>query len=331
MTLLTWFSPVIVAASPDERHWGGSGFTKNDQSGLGGFLLYFPSWTLPELEVASHEVLTDAQLANNTMRELHAVFGGIPRNVFFPAERKIEEQKLKAKVDALTHPHLKGLVTGQLNRHSGFGADQPKGGVVDFVAIDDFSDVELRLASSSILHWARSRFMKSIWTEMATYPSPVIWQLLGDYVLCALQGDNQYTTRSCVGRTNAAYSNLTIRQLGGCIGKSLVADCTVAVIAGPDLTVFYSSDRFHKLYDMIYKNGNIYYAFQVAMGKSHDAKQHQIDALVAQLHIGTGDRTLELYYAIHEGVFDDFATKPVEPTANHGVSIFHLKLTRGLE
>jgi hypothetical protein len=41
---------VIIVASPDERHWGGSSFTKNDQSGLGGFILYFPSWSLLELE-----------------------------------------------------------------------------------------------------------------------------------------------------------------------------------------------------------------------------------------------------------------------------------------
>jgi hypothetical protein len=42
---------------------------------------------------------------------------------------------------------------------------------------------------------------------------------------------------------------------------SFTADCTASVLAGCDLTVFYSSD---KLYDMIYdKIRTIYHAFQI--------------------------------------------------------------------
>jgi hypothetical protein len=35
---------------------------------------------------------------------------------------------------------------------------------------------------------------------------------------------------------------------------------------------------------------------------------------------------LKLYYAVHEGVFDNFVTKPVEVNAVPGLSVFHLKL-----
>jgi hypothetical protein len=208
-----------------------------------------------------------------------------------------------------------------------------KGGIVEFVAKDNFMDVELRLASSSILKWVRNHFMNSIWTEMATYenPSPITWQLLEDYMLCALQCANQYTTRNCVSKTDAAYNHLINQALGGCTGKTLAADCTSSVLAGPDLTVFYSSDGLHPLYDMIYKIGSTYYAFQITLGKSHDAKQHQINALVQRLQIGTGGRQLRLYYAVHEGVFDNFVVNPVGPTAVLDVSIFHLKLEQGLE
>jgi hypothetical protein len=321
---------VIIVASPDERHWGGSDFTKNDQTGLGGFILYFPSWSLLELEAASNE-LSGVQFQNGEVAELYEIFGGVPRHVFFPAVKLQEEKNLKTKVEALKDTHLKELVSGQLDRHSGFGADQPKGGIVEFLAKDNFMNVELRLASSSILKWVRKHFMNSIWTEMATYPSPITWQLLEDYMLCALQGANQYLTRNCVSKTDAAYNHLENQALGGCTGKTLAADCTTSVLAGPDLTVFYSSDRLHPLYDMIYKIGNTYYAFQITLGKSHDAKQHQINALVQRLQIGTGGRQLRLYYAVHEGVFDNFVTNPVGPTAVLGVSIFHLKLEQGLE
>jgi len=96
------------------------------------------------------------------------------------------------------------------------------------------------------------------------------------------------------------------------------------------MTVFFSSDRLHPLYDMIYKIGNIYYAFQITLGKSHDAKHGQIDSLVQQLQIGVGGRELRVYYAVHEGVFNNFVTKPVAPNSVPGVSIWHLKLEKGL-
>ena len=150
-------------------------------------------------------------------------------------------------------------------------------------------------------------------------------------MLYALQNVNQYTTRPCVGKADAAYNNYAIHGLGRCINKLLVSDCTASVLAGPDWTVFYSSDRFYPLYDMIYKVGNIYYAFQITLGSSHDVKHSQIDSLVQRLQIGIGGRELRLYYTVHEGAFDTFVTKPVAPNAAHGVSIFHLKLVKGLD
>lgn len=87
-------------------------------------------------------------------------------------------------------------------------------------------------------------------------------------------------------------------------------------------------DSSHPLYDMIYRVESIFYAFQVTLGKSHDVKQQQIDALVQRLEIGTDGKELRLYYAVHEGVFDKFVTKTVNCV--QGVSVFHLRLVNGL-
>jgi hypothetical protein len=320
---------LIIVASPDERHWGGSSFGKDDQQGLGGFIRYFPPWSLAQLTAASTALL-NVQFQENQVAELYSLFGGIPRVVFSPTRKQENEKELKRKVEALTDVNLRNLVTGQLNRHSGFGAGQPGGGIVAFVPSDNYKDAELKLASSSILKWVRIRSMNSIWTELATYPSPISWQLLEDYMLHALQTTIQYTVRVGVGKTDIAYTQLQSHILGSCTDKTLAADCTASVLNGPDWTVFYSSDRLHPLYDMIYRVGSIYYAFQITIGKSHDAKQQQISTLVQRLQIGTGGRELKLYYAVHEGVFDNFVTKPVEANAVPGVSIFHLKLEKGL-
>lgn len=323
-------SRVIIVASPDERHWGGSGFMKDTNTGLlGGEIRYFPAWTLPELQAASAK-LSNVQFENGQVAELHSIFGGIPRQVFAPSRQARNCEQLKTKVEAIPEQELRNIVTGQINRHSGFGADQPGGGVVEFVPHNNFKSVELKLVSASVLKWVRSRFMDSIWTPMAVYPSPMSWQLLEDYVLHALQNRNQYIVRSCVGKLDVAYSNLQVLDLGGCTKATMAADCTASVLVGPDLTLVYSSDKHHPLYDMIYKVGSVYHAFQVTEGKSHDAKQHQINSVIQRLQIGVDGKELRLYYAVHEAVFDSFVTNPVSPASAAGLSIKHLKLTEGL-
>jgi len=320
---------VIIVASPDERHWGGSAFEKDDDKALGGDIRYFPAWSLPELEAASTQ-LSGVQFQEGDVLELHSVFGGIPRQVSEPNRKDRNTMSLKRKVETIPEGKLRDMITGQINRHAGFGVDQPGGGVVEFKPTEDYKDVELKLASSSILQWVRQRFVDSIWIAMATYPSPMSWQLLEDYVRHALQEDNQYCVRACVGRAHASYNQFQYLRLGQCTGMVLQKDCTQAVINGLDMTVFYSSDKHHQLYDMIYKTGTIFHAFQVTKGKSHESKQYQINALVQRLQIGSGGRELRLYYAVHNGNFDSFVTNPVEPNVTHGVSIYHLKVVQGL-
>jgi hypothetical protein len=320
---------VIIVASPDERHWGGSGFTKDEETALGGEIRYFPAWTLPQLEIASMQ-LSNVQFQAGEVAELFSIFGGVPRQVFAPKRKERNRKQLQTKVESITDQKLREIVTGQVNRHSGFGVDQPGGGVVEFRPTDSFQNVELNLASSSVLEWVRIRFMDSIWTSMAIYPSPISWQLLEDYMLHALQNANPYSVRACVGKQDATYNQFHVLNLGQCTGMTLRADCTAAVIGGPDRTVFYSSDKCHPLYDMIYKVGTIYHALQVTEGKSHKAKRNQITSLVNRLQIGIGGRELRLYFAVHEGVFDSFVTDPVTPVSVNGVSYYHLKLTQGL-
>ena len=102
----------------------------------------------------------------------------------------------------------------------------------------------------------------------------------------------KYTVRTCVGRSDDAYNSLQFHVLGH---LPLAADCTPSVLSEPDLTVLYSSDRRHPLYDMIYKVGSIYYAFKITLGSTHEVKQDENDELVERLEIITKGRELRLY------------------------------------
>jgi hypothetical protein len=244
-------------------------------------------------------------------------------------EEQENEAELQRKVAALTEQQVKDLVKGQINVHAGFGVDQPLDGIVVFKPVAGYIKVELELASDYILQQIRRRFMNGLWTELAVYTSPIAWQLLEDYLSEALQGNNTYTGRVCVGKSNPAYTQHQQIQLGVCNDKVLVGDCTIAVENGADHVLDFSSSRIHPLYDMIFKMGSIYYAFQVTFGKTHDAKQQQIDTIIHDLSIGTGGRELHLFFAVHEGVYDDFVTSPVEPPTRPGVRILHLKMVNG--
>ena len=150
-------------------------------------------------------------------------------------------------------------------------------------------------------------------------------------MLQSLKKSNQYIARTCVGKLDATYNELQVLHLGQCKGTSLKSDCTAAVLDGPDLIAYYSSGKQHPLFDIIYKVGAVYHAFKVTKGKSHEAKQRMINILVNRLQIGSCGRELRLYYAVHEGVFDNFVTDPTAPAATiNGVSIYHLKLVQGL-
>jgi hypothetical protein len=285
---------------------------------------------LTQLTVGSSEVL-DETFVPGQIAQLYGIFGGIPRQVFDPDQAGGNEIQLKNKVNNVSSDDLKSWISGFVDIHAGFGADQPHGGIILFKPTPDFQNVHLELASQKISEWVRQRLLTNIWIELATYPTPIAWQLLEQYMQAALRRVNTYSTRPCVGISDHRYVNITQINLGGCNDSSVQIDCTSAVQTGANNVLYYSSSRSHPLYDMIYKTSNAYYAFQVTIGVVHDAKQRQIDALVSALQIGTGGRQLHLFYAVHEAVFDRFVTNPVEPRSNAGVTIYHLSLVQNLD
>jgi hypothetical protein len=186
----------------------------------------------------------------------------------------------------------------------------------------------LEAASAKVVELIREVYMDTVWDDLATYGSPIAWQLLESYVSESLHGTKDYVTRPCVGKSDDLYSQEDTANLGGYTSRSLKSDCTAAVRDGHDRVLYYSSNRFHPLYDMIFKIDNVYYAFQVTTGKKHKATKAEIAIVVASLGISSGGPELRLYYAVHEGVYDEFVTDHTVPFAPPGVSVHHLKIGR---
>ena len=189
-----------------------------------------------------------------------------------------------------------------------------------------YSEVLLEAASGRVVDLIREVFMVAVWDDLATYGSNIAWQLLESYVAESLQEAGDYVIRPCVGKSDARYSQKSIVNIGGCTSKVMKSDCTAAVRDGQDRVLYYSSNRFHPLYDMIFKTGNVYYAFQVTIGTKHKATKAEIQKVVYTLGITNGGPELRLVYAVHEGVFDNFVTDPTVPFAPPGVSAYHMKI-----
>lgn len=319
---------VIIVASPDERHWGGSAFEKKEPGRDPGVFLYFPPWSVNQLKAGASHIDSVSNLPAREIEELFSLFGGIPRLVYDPEAKDKNLQSLERKVNELELSEIKKLLAGRGSLHAGFGQDQPNGGIMLFKPKSNFSQVDVEAASDKVLELIRGAFMDTVWDDLATYGSPIAWQLLESFVSEALHGTKDYVTRPCVGKSDPNYSNEGTATIGGVTSKCQTSDCTTAVRDGDDLVLYYSSNRLHPLYDIIFKWNNVFYAFQVATGKKHKATKAEIAKVVGALGIRSGGPELRLYYAVHEGVFDEFVTEPTSPFCPPGMSVHHMKIGR---
>ena len=319
---------VIIVASPDERQWGGSAFEKKEPGRDPGMFRYFPPWSLYQLKAAANHIDSMKNVPARVIEELFSIFGGIPRLVYEPTAKDTNLQSLEREVNELELSDIKKLLAGRVNLHAGFGQDQPRGGIMLFQPKSNFTQVDVEAASFKVLELLRSAFIDTVWDDLATCSSTMAWQLFASFVSEALHGTHDYVTRPCVGKSDPSYSNEGTTTIGGVRSKCQVSDCTTAVRDGDDMVLYYSSNHLHPLYHMIFKRNNVYFALQVTMGKKHETTEAEIKRVVGALGIRSGGPNLRLYYAAHEGVFDEFVTDPMSPFCPPGMSVHHMKIGR---
>jgi hypothetical protein len=70
---------VIIVASPDEGHWGGTSFTKERET-VEGTMRFYPVWSKEEQLFARPILRPD--MTYKTVEDRFLMFGGVPRHVF---------------------------------------------------------------------------------------------------------------------------------------------------------------------------------------------------------------------------------------------------------
>lgn len=101
----------------------------------------------------------------------------------------------------------------------------------------------------------------------------------------------------------------------------MVTDIVSAARKHP-MVVFHSTDPTHSLYDFMYRQGDIFYAFQATLGGTHSAASTPMQDLRTEL----GTSPLEFYYMVPKEKFAAFVTTSVCPVADELTHIWHLKV-----
>ena len=319
---------VIIVASPDERHWGGSDFMKsrNDKAGI---KLFFPVWTLQELMLSSAYITKkpESMLTEAIIKERFYRFGGVPRFIFATSSRysvEVDEQQV-ALTDLSTNAAL-SLAYKDRSAINSQSSDLPKGILLSYIiAPNDCGTYRTGFAvftSDYIYDFIVKKFMASLWKQMITDESNFDPYLYEAYVRKLFYDrakkpkPKTYKIIDAVSKVIAKKTNSTHIDLGGCVGLRQVCNITESAVETP-MVVFYPYSPTYELIDFIYRvdgNSVVYNCFQCTIKKDHDARSDQINDLVNHI-MNTNSKNgtmpqINIFYAVPQQRFASFVTNP---------------------
>ena len=312
------FQPkLMIVASPDEGHWGGSEFRKDRGIVLGIFRVY-PMWDLEELQLARAYLSTfsGVQLTADVVEARFRQVGGVPRHIFssnFNEKLQIQDEAIVA----LTNDQVIKIAQKEMNAVGSFAPGQPKSAIIGYAKSDGNPQFSMRIVeiiSPLVAEKVFVKFMKTLWDTMLTNEYVGGWKILETYCRVLMAGPAQdFQRRSCCGVSdNMNYPNVTKVALGGCTEIRMVPNIVNSAKEHP-MILFHSTNPRQPLIDFIYKDSDgTFHAFQATMDKSHKAKETSLKELRKQL----GASTLELYFLVPEERFNTFVTNPVTPAKN---------------
>ena len=288
---------VIINSSPDSCHWGGNEFAKARDGKEGGRFLYYPLWTLEELRAARPFV--NDKLTPDEVETRFDRFGGVPRIVLGPPVRVEEAAVAQEKgLNKLTAEQARKIILGTVSTIDTMDATMPPSSVVGYESSDPFTRSKIRLISNHVGNSMWLKFLKDIWRCFFS------------------KGEEAtYKTRPAVGKKSGQKKvTPTETTLPLCTKMECVSDLWDAVRESTaERVLFYSSNKQFPLIDFAFKVKGQYYAVQVTLGKQHSSKKEMINDAVERLKLGPGQK-LQLHYAVPDFRFDEFVTKPVDPS-----------------
>jgi hypothetical protein len=336
---------VILITSPHEQHWGGDKFLQCRGNATCGTFLYYPIWTLNELQSA--RTLIRSNVMEEIVIERYHQVGGIPGHIF--AFQHTYDNIIRNQSDI-----VKGLTTQQLKYITydnwkailnSMHTYSPKMAIVGYAngsrSGNDFIQPNIIPISTKVFESICLYHKKWFWNYYSNNGfindrnNLFVCKMLA--ILCrdAMIGKSLYTTsyKDYVGlsdkptdkniRTENDELNIT---LGGCDGIKLCDGDIMSAATQTENVLFYSTTR--NLFDFIYRRGDIYYTFCVTLERRLLPDLNQIVKLANS--IGSTER-LHFYYVVPSLIFDTITIRH-DPNAetlsefeNHIVRVLNFK------
>jgi hypothetical protein len=324
---------VIIVASPDEVHWGGSEFTKNRANDMGIFLIY-PVWSLQELIMSSVIFTgTDTMITIADIEERFWRFGGVPRSIF---SKNYEDQK-QLQNQALANLTSESAITLAFKERTGiktFGSDLPKGILLAYILADgdnhSYRKGYVVLCSDYVYEFVAKKFMKDLWLKIASnyqsFDGKLFEAYAGHLFYDSVRPRRLMVTVRLLRNNNS--TNAFKVQIGGCLKQMKVENIIDEALA-TQMVLFVPTSSTNKLVDFMYREGNTFYLFQCTIAKTHSARpDHILELMVkvisnrmpSMLESNPGTNTNReihdypwfiLCYVVPEFRFKEFATNPV--------------------
>ena len=315
---------VIIVASLDEGHWGGTGFHKGRGGKIGTFL-YYPAWSLPEL--ISSSSFFDVHVTEHQIVSRFGRFGGVPRIVFSTeSDYYVYEEAQNRALEELTAASAISLAYTTRSAIKRQTEDLPRGILLSYVLADQdnhtFTKGYAKFSSDYVYEYIVDRYMYYLWERIVPNEGSFDPYLFETYCAKLFYDAVQPSKKSFPVKYSeepltAEVTDITLVQ---CTKKEKVENI-VAAAKRREHCVFTPISKVNKLIDFMYRDGNTYYAFQSTIAGRHDASPRLIYEFVLGVinenKIGAMDLMprIMIFYAIPMFRFDKFKTKPAKANA----------------
>jgi hypothetical protein len=302
---------VIIVASPDSKHWGGSSFSK-ERDDVHGRIKVFPVWELEELLQA--RPILRPEMTNDEVENRYYQVGGVPRHIFCDGESFDEAlERQSGAMNDLTAEQLRRLANINVKSATTFDTSQPKSALIGFRVSDKddgtFRRYAVDVIAPRVVASVFREFLKSLWQDLSlpSAANPWIFEAYTRYLLVT---SSTFQCRKGVGKEDPVREITRPITLGGCKEIRSAWDI-IAAAREREMVVFHPVNLAEKLIDFVYKDSaGHFHAFQATLAMKHSAKIR--DILKLEELVG-GPRHLSLYYLVPESHFSEFVTDPVDP------------------
>jgi hypothetical protein len=304
---------VIIVASPDERHWGESEFSK--ERGIpGGTFRYFPLWSWDEIKCA-RSILVGTKLTEPQLFHRFRIFGGVPRNVFAneeSVEYNLNQQDLT--INNLKPSQGQAIALGTMDVET-LTRTQPRSALIgyalpaeDDLTKNDFSNLEVQVISPRVAEKVYSKFISELWQEMLNSRGArgEIFEAYTRQLM--IQNSMAFQCRDAF-KTDDKRTGIL---LGGCTEIRLVEELNKLANMTENV-VFHSVNPNQELIDFIYRQGEVVHAFQATCALTHSYNECRIQNLFDGI-CRKNMWSLKFYYLVPANNFKTFTLEGKQPT-----------------